>query len=241
MASSLGIVCGSTFLDHPPIRPSHEFNSDACTRFSSGALFHKFSKRHHVRLYFYCTATFGSISYGHIRLYFVWPCSAVLLMAMFGFNFFISHVRLYFYRTAILAVPLSFGHIGLTSIVRPCWLYFYHTAGSVLECGRFLKAPLWPRIFRLRAALTDVVTPLNVNRWQSAMNRLRVYCGNTSFEQVALIPTQIRASFDFGLRHLPREPFAPSKHVSDDDDAFRQVAASEIPRFSMQGSHRGAF
>ncbi|SCZ88077.1 BZ3500_MvSof-1268-A1-R1_Chr10-2g02829 [Microbotryum saponariae] len=73
------------------------------------------------------------------------------------------------------------------------------------------------------------------------MNRLRVYCGNTSFEQVALIPTQIRAGFDFGLRHLPREPFAPSKHVSDDDDAFREVAASEISRFSMQGSHRGAF
>ncbi|SCZ92559.1 BZ3500_MvSof-1268-A1-R1_Chr5-2g07977 [Microbotryum saponariae] len=229
----------------------HEFNSDACTRSSSGALFHKFSNRHHVRLYFYCTATFGSISYGHIRLYFVWPCSALFCLATFGYTSY-GHVRLYFiwphsalFRMAmfgsILAVPLSFGHIGLTSIVWPCWLYFYHTAGSVLECGRFLKAPLWPRIFRLRAALTDVVAPLNVNRWQSAMNRLRVYCGNTSFEQVALIPTQIRAGFDFGLRHLPREPFAPSKHVSDDDDAFREVTASEIPRFSMQGSHRGAF
>ncbi|SCZ88606.1 BZ3500_MvSof-1268-A1-R1_Chr10-2g03017 [Microbotryum saponariae] len=250
-ASSLGIVCGSTFLDHPPIRPSHEFNSDACTRFSSGALFHKFSKRHHVRLYFYCTATFGSISYGHIRLYFVWP--SLFRMATFGFISY-GHVRLYFVwpRSALLrmamfgftsvtqpcsALLLSYSHIGCTSIIWPYWLDFYRPAmlALLLSYGR-----IRPRMC-LRAALTDVVTPLNVNRWQSAMNRLRVYCGNTSFEQVALIPTQIRAGFDFGLRHLPREPFAPSKHVSDDDDAFRQVAASEIPRFSMQGSHRGAF
>ncbi|SCZ89859.1 BZ3500_MvSof-1268-A1-R1_Chr9g10622 [Microbotryum saponariae] len=238
----------------------HEFNSDACTRSSSGALFHKFSNRHHVRLYFYCTATLGSISYGHIRLYFVWPCSAVLLMAMFGFTLatfgFISygHVRLYFVwpRSALLrmamfgftsvtqpcsALLLSYSHSGCTSIIWPYWVDFYRPAmlALLLSYGR-----IRPRMC-LRAALTDVATPLNVNRWQSAMNRLRVYCGNTSFEQVALIPTQIRAGFDFGLRHLPREPFAPSKHVSDNDDAFREVAASEISRFSMQGSHRGAF
>ncbi|SGY26660.1 BQ5605_C018g08756 [Microbotryum silenes-dioicae] len=41
----LGIVCGSTFLDHAPIRPRHEFNSDAFTRSSSGALYHKSSNR----------------------------------------------------------------------------------------------------------------------------------------------------------------------------------------------------
>ncbi|SCZ94972.1 BZ3500_MvSof-1268-A1-R1_Chr11-3g03514 [Microbotryum saponariae] len=249
----------------------HEFNSVACTRSSSGALFHKFSNRHHVRLYFYCTATFGSISYGHIRLYFVWPSmfgfisyghirlyfiwphSALFRMAMFGCTPY-GHVRLYFVwpRSALLrmamfgftsvtqpcsALLFSYSHIGCTSIIWPYWLDFYRPAmlALLLSYGR-----IRPRMC-LRAALTDVATPLNVNRWQSAMNRLRVYCGNTSFEQVALIPTQIRAGFDFGLRHLPREPFAPSKHVSDDDDAFREVAASEISRFSMQGSHRGAF
>ncbi|SDA03350.1 BZ3501_MvSof-1269-A2-R1_Chr11g02996 [Microbotryum saponariae] len=51
-----------------------------------------------------------------------------------------------------------------------------------------------------RSALDKLSALLSLT---SAMNRPRVHRGNTSFEQVALIPTQIPAGFDFGLRHLP--------------------------------------
>ncbi|SGY29177.1 BQ5605_C002g01023 [Microbotryum silenes-dioicae] len=44
--SSLYFMCGlTTSLDHPLIRLCHEFDSDAFTRSSSGALYHKFSNR----------------------------------------------------------------------------------------------------------------------------------------------------------------------------------------------------
>ncbi|SGY81082.1 BQ5605_C009g05453 [Microbotryum silenes-dioicae] len=43
-AASQCIVCGSTSLDHPPTQLCHEFDWDAFTRSSSGALYHESSK-----------------------------------------------------------------------------------------------------------------------------------------------------------------------------------------------------
>ncbi|SCZ98121.1 BZ3500_MvSof-1268-A1-R1_Chr3-3g06586 [Microbotryum saponariae] len=41
---SFCIVCGSTSLDHPPTQLCHEFDPEAFTRSSSGALYHESSK-----------------------------------------------------------------------------------------------------------------------------------------------------------------------------------------------------
>ncbi|SGY32526.1 BQ5605_C002g01375 [Microbotryum silenes-dioicae] len=60
-------------------------------------------------------------------------------------------------------------------------------------------------------------------------------------EQVNSIPTQIREGFDFGLRHLPREPFTPNNHISNDDDASREAAAKELLRLLRDGRIAGRF
>ncbi|SDA01600.1 BZ3500_MvSof-1268-A1-R1_Chr10-2g02830 [Microbotryum saponariae] len=132
----------------------HEFNSDACTRSSSGALFHKFSNRHHVRLYFYSVLLMAMFGFT------LWPRSALLLMAMFGFTPY-GHVRLYLYDIAMFGFIL-FGHvrlyfiwphsalfrmaihIGCTSIIWPYWLDFYRPAmlALLLSYGR-IRPRMW--------------------------------------------------------------------------------------------------
>ncbi|SGY74105.1 BQ5605_C005g03341 [Microbotryum silenes-dioicae] len=103
------------------------------------------------------------------------------------------------------------------------------------------KLSALPSITDLRTALTDVVTPLKPDQWQSAVDCLRVHRGNTPFEQVDSIPTQIREGFDFGLRHLPREPITPSIHISNDDDASREAAAKELLCLLRDGRIAGPF
>ncbi|SGY83880.1 BQ5605_C009g05661 [Microbotryum silenes-dioicae] len=84
------------------------------------------------------------------------------------------------------------------------------------------KLSALPSITDLLAALTEVVTP-------------------STLIQVDSIPTQIRAGFDFGLRHLPREPFTPINHISNDDDASREAAAKKLLRLLRDGRIAGPF
>ncbi|SGZ15034.1 BQ5605_C029g10638 [Microbotryum silenes-dioicae] len=105
------------------------------------------------------------------------------------------------------------------------------------------KLSALPSITDLLAVLTEVVTPLNPDRWQSAVDCFRVHRGNIPFEQLEVdsIPTQIREGFDFGLRHLPREPLTPNNHISNDDDASCEAAAKELLRLLRDGRLAGPF
>ncbi|SCZ88079.1 BZ3501_MvSof-1269-A2-R1_Chr10-2g02421 [Microbotryum saponariae] len=131
----------------------HEFNSDACTRSSSGALFHKFSNRHHVRLYFYSVLLMAMFGFT------LWPRSALLLMAMFGFTPY-GHVRLYLYDIAMFGFIL-FGHVRLYFIWPHSALFHMATFGFI-SYGHVRLYSLWPCSALLRMAMfgfTSVTQP----------------------------------------------------------------------------------
>ncbi|SCZ88152.1 BZ3501_MvSof-1269-A2-R1_Chr10-2g02444 [Microbotryum saponariae] len=220
----------------------------------------------HVRIYFYHSAISGCTPFILPHPFSPeWPLSRNPLSDPVLFVSHVSHAS----SAPCQGIPLphSFADQSVSLAPPPeqtnccrnvlecgCHLYRHflvvHTSygpfstGHCFSCSYVDKLSALPSITDLRAALTDVVTPLNPDRWQSAVDYLRVHRGKTPFEQVDSIPTQIRKGFDFGLRHLPREPFTPftpSNHISNDDDASREAAAEELLRLLRDGRIAGPF